>query len=216
MNDASEDTVQGDTQSRETPEAAVQKIGKVESKTPGRMRVRVKGELRTPDNMARLESGLNAHPNVGQVTINQRTGSIAFTHSKDKDAHDIFAAVVQEATLLAEVALEIPGDDGDGGEPADKLNQQLADLMYRVDTAIYEKTGLRARGRVLPATIAGLGVAQLLVYGISLETLPGPVLIWIGWDIYHRFGKEPSMPARAEQPADGDSAENVSGAAAAT
>jgi hypothetical protein len=196
MNEVNQDTKGSETQAGVSPGADLQSFGKVESKTPGRMRVRVKDELRTPENMAKIREQLKSHPDVSQVVINERTGSVAFTHGKSKDGHNILAAIVQETTLLAEVVFEIPADDEKGGDPSAKLDQQLADLMYRVDYAIYEKTGLRTKGRILPGTIAGLGLAQLLAFGISLETLPGPVLIWIGWDIYHRFGKEPPMPAR--------------------
>lgn len=212
MREASQSTQQPDVQSvGDVQSGDVQSVGKVESKTPGRMRVRVKDELRTPENMAKIRAQLESHPDVSQVVINERTGSVAFTHSKNKDGHNILAAIVQETTLLAEVVFEVPAGDEKGDDPSAKLDQQLADLMYRVDYAIYEKTGLRTKGRILPGTIAGLGLAQILAFGISLETLPGPVLIWIGWDIYHRFGKEPPMPAH--QTAD-ENEDAVPGAAA--
>lgn len=191
MSDATQNKPQTSSQTAET-----QSVGNVESRIPGRTRVRVKSDLRTPQNMARLHEQFNSHPDVGQVTINQRTGSVTFTHGKDKDGGNIFEKILQEIELVAETVLEIPVEDDDGGSPEARLDQQLADLMHRVDYAIYQKTGLQAKGRVFPATIAGLGVAQLFIYGVSLEMLPGPVLIWIGWDIYHRFGKEPPFPPR--------------------
>lgn len=215
MNDVSPTQQQTSPQSATAQTAARQAVGKVESKTPGRTRVRVKSELRTPQNMEKLRERFGNHPNVNQVAINQRTGSVTFTHSKNKDGGSIFETVLQELELVAEVALEVPAEDDDGGSPEGKLDQQLADLIYRVDYAIYEKTGFQAKGRVVPTTIAGLGVAQILFYGISLETLPGPVLIWIGWDIYHRFGKEPPFPSRQAADERGDSAQPAAAAAAA-
>ena len=76
-----------------------------------------------------------------------------------------------------------------------KLDQQAADLMYKIDEAIYRRTNgrIHLRGRVLPLGIAGLGVAQMVIYGISLEMLPGPLLIWLAHDIHTRFSKEPPM-----------------------
>ena len=81
-----------------------------------------------------------------------------------------------------------------GEDPYGKLDQQLADLVYKVEGAVYKKTGLRFRGQIVAGTVAGLGVAQMVLYGISFEMLPGPVLIWLGWDIYHRVNKEPPLP----------------------
>ena len=48
--------------------------------------------------------------------------------------------------------------------------------MYKVEGYVYRKTGLRFRGQLVAGTVAGLGVAQMALYGISLEMLPGPVL----------------------------------------
>ena len=87
---------QADPKAAGSPEEIVNSMGKVESKTPGRTRVRVKKELRTPENMAKIQQKLEEHPDVKDVTVNQRTGSVVFTHDKDKDGHGVLAAVVQK------------------------------------------------------------------------------------------------------------------------
>ena len=45
----------------------------------------------------------------------------------------------------------------------------------------------------------GIGIAQIAIYGIGLELLPGPVLLWIAYDIYKRIGKEPPFTKRDQQ-----------------
>lgn len=185
-----------------SPEEHVNMIGKVESKIPGRMRVRVKPELRSKESAARLQKSLDNHPDIRDAEVNPQTGSVTFTHKPGKDGHKILSEVLQEAELLADVAFEIPSDDegeeGGGEDPYGKLDQQLADLTYKVEGYVYRKTGLRFRGQVIAGTVAGLGVAQMLIYGISFEMLPGPVLIWLGWDIYHRVNKEPPLPGESQ------------------
>lgn len=52
----------------------------------------------------------------------------------------------------------------------------------------------------------------MLLYGISFEMLPGPVLIWLGWDIYHRVNKEPPLPGEPAKD-NGEAAEAGAGAA---
>jgi hypothetical protein len=202
-----------------SPEEHVNMVGKVESKIPGRMRVRVKPELRSKESAARLQKSLDNHPDIRDAEVNPQTGSVTFTHKPGKDGHKILSEVLQEAELLADVAFEIPSEDeGEGGEdPYGKLDQQLADLVYKVEGVVYKKTGLRFRGQIIAGTVAGLGVAQMLLYGISFEMLPGPVLIWLGWDIYHRVNQEPPLPGeQAPDQAEGadTAAEAASGAEA--
>lgn len=180
-----------------TAEEHVEKIGKVESKVPGRMRVRLRKDLRNQDSVTRIQQSLDSHPDIRDAQVNPTTGSVTFTHTPGKDGHKILAEVLREGELLADVAFDIPStEEGEGGgeDPYGKLDQQLADLVYKVEGVVYKKTGLRFRGQIIAGTVAGLGVAQMVVYGISLEMLPGPVLIWLGWDIYHRVNKEPPLP----------------------
>ena len=182
-----------------TPEEHVEKIGKVESKVPGRMRVRLRKDLRSQDAVARIQESLDNHPDIRDAQVNPATGSVTFTHTPGKDGHKILAEVLREGELLADVAFDIPSSDEEGGEgggedPYGKLDQQLADLTYKVEGYVYRKTGLRFRGQVIAGSVAGLGVAQMLIYGISFEMLPGPVRIWLGWDMYHRVNKEPPLP----------------------
>jgi hypothetical protein len=188
---------QADPKAAGSPEAIVNSMGKVESKTPGRTRVRVKKELRTPENMAKIQQKLEEHPDVKDVTVNERTGSVVFTHGKDKDGHGVLAAIVQDAELLIDVAFDVPiaeEEEGDGGEYG-KLDQTLSDLVYQCDKWVYKRTGLRFRGQIIAGTIAAAGIAQIAIYGIGLELLPGPVLLYIAYDIYHRENKEPPLDA---------------------
>jgi hypothetical protein len=177
-------------------EEALEAYGKIESESPGRIRVRIKAGLRTPERMAEIQKTLRKHPSVTDVQVNERTGSIVVTYKKGDDGRDILKDALGEAALVAAAIFEIPAssEEEGGGDPYAKLDQQLADLVYRMERVVYRKTGLHFRGQVIAGTVAGVGVAQMAIVGISLEMLPGPVLLWIAWDIYHRVSQEPPVP----------------------
>lgn len=176
---------------------AVHTVGVTKSKTHGRIRMRLDKEHRSPEQLARLKEQLEQDERVSEVAINQRTGSVTVKHATEYDGHAILHRAFKEAELITEVVLEVEpmeeageGEAGQSGQA--RLDQQVADLMYRFDQALYRRTGgkIHARGRVVPLTIAGLGAAQIAAYGISLEMLPGPVLLWIAFDIRRRFTQE--------------------------
>jgi hypothetical protein len=183
----------------------------VEHRSLGRTRVRLSKEHRTPEKMAAIQEQLSQHPDVQSVEINQRTGSVLIKHSHERDGHEVLKETFGGVEVLAGLLLEVPiGEDeekdGGGGEYG-KLDQTLADLVYRGDKWVYKKTGLRLRGQIIAGSIAALGVAQIAITGIGLELLPGPVLLYIAYDIYHRESKEPPLDAPDEvaAPTTGDS-----------
>jgi len=161
-------------------------VGKVASAVPGRTRLRLKPELRTPETAAKIQAQLASHEDVQEVTVNQRTGSVLIAHVKHRPGEDIFVEACKEAELIGE----------GGGDRFAKLDQQMADLVYKTDYVVWKKTGLHFRGQILAGSVAGLGIAQIALFGISLEMLPGPLLLWIAWDIYHREAKEPPFEER--------------------
>lgn len=188
----------------------LESLTKVASAVPGRTRLRLNPELRTPEAAATIQAQLASHEDVDAVTVNHRTGSVLITHAKHRQGKEIFLDACKEAELIGEAALDLPEDspaagegeaDGGGGDRFAKLDQQMADLVYKADYAVWKKTGLHFRGQILAGSIAGLGVAQIAIFGISLEMLPGPLLLWIAWDIYHREAHEPPFEKRfaAEQ-----------------
>ena len=131
--------------------------------------------------------------------MNPRTGSVVVKHGSEHDGHELAWEALGEVELLAEAVFEVPDEEG-GQDPTERLEQQLADLAYHIDRAIYRRTGENLHlGLVIPGTVAGIGVAQMAVYGIGLELLPGPVLLWIAWDIYRRIGKEPPFAAQDKE-----------------
>ncbi len=171
-------------------------VGTVEERAPGRIRLRLKPELRTPDMMQTIEQMIETDPQIEDVTVDQQMGIIVIQFARSEAAVELSKSALAEAELIATTLFDLP--EGDAGGGYGKLDQQLADALYKVEKVVYKRTGLRFRGQIVAGAIAGLGILQIAVYGISLEMLPGPLLLWIAWDIYHRVNQEP--------PLDGDEA----------
>jgi hypothetical protein len=164
------------------------------STAPGRTRLRLKRELRTPEAVAAVKQRLDSHEDVGDVTVNPQTGSVLVVHATHRKGEEIAAEALRDVEVFGAALFDLPDDpDGAADDRFGKLDQQLANLVYRLDSAVWRKTGLRFRGQLLAGGIAGLGIAQIAFFGISLEMLPGPLLLWIAWDIYHRVAKEPPL-----------------------
>lgn len=187
---------------------AVHTVGVTKSKTHGRIRMRLDKDHRSPEDMARFKAQLELDERVKEVVVNERTGSVTVKHHTGHDGHDILHKALKEAELITEVALEVEPieEEGEGPTGQAKLDQQIADLMYKADRALYRLSGgrIHARGRILPLSIAGIGVAQIAVYGISLEMLPGPVLIFMAYDIHKRFTKEHPYDMTDEEKAESE------------
>ncbi|MFN8496945.1 MAG: hypothetical protein U0641_03750 [Anaerolineae bacterium] len=197
--------------------AGLEDYGTIEHTTRGRTRLRLKREMRTPENMAKIQDQLSSHEDVTGVTINQQTGSVVVNHASHRKGEEICKEALGELELIGGAVFELPEDEGEGGEGGGggyaKLDQQMADLLYKIDYRVWKKTGLHFRGQILAGSIAGLGVAQMLIFGISLEMLPGPLLLWIAWDIYHRETQETPFEERFAEEEAADMSDEVVGAA---
>jgi hypothetical protein len=175
----------------------------VEHTSRGRTRMRLSKELRTPEKMAAIQEQLSQHPDVQSVEINQRTGSVLIKHGHERDGREVIKETFEGAEVLAGLILEVPigeEEEGGGGEYG-KLDQTLADLTSRFDEWQARKTGIHGRGRVVASGIAGLGILQIALFGISLEMLPGPVLLYIAYDIHRKVSKEEAEMEKAKQSA---------------
>ena len=175
----------------------------VEHRSRGRTRVRLSKEHRTPEKMAAIQEQLSQHPDVESVEINQRTGSLVIKHRHERDGRDVIKETFKGAEALAGLILEVPiGEDeeGGGGEYG-KLDQTLADLAARFDEWQARRTHIHGRGVFLAGGIAGLGVAQIAIFGISLEMLPGPILLYIAYDVHRKVRMEEEKLEKAKQSA---------------
>ena len=176
-------------------------FGTTESMGAGRTRIRVNPELRSPEAMAQIQEQLEKHKDVMGVKVDQRTGSIVVEHHPRRAGPRVLREALKDVELVGGIMLDIPvgEDEAEGGEDArSKLDQSLADTVYQFDKWLYKRTGLRLHGEGLAGGIAGLGVVQIFMVGITWEIIPGPVLMYIGYDVYRRTRKEPPLGAPNE------------------
>jgi hypothetical protein len=186
---------------------------KVEHSAHGRTRARVRKEDRTPEKLAAIKAELEQHPDVLNVRIDQRTGSVVFEHDKERKGHEVLVEAFSDVEMLAGLLFEVPiGEEEGGGDDTDRLDRKIADLLSRADEWQAQKTGIHGRGVILSGAVAALGVAQIAIYGISLEMLPGPMLLYIAYDIHRKVrADEMAIEGRGQKAVKktGDSSEST-------
>ena len=181
----------------ESIEEYVSRFGKIESTVPGRVRLRLLREYRTSGKIATVQELLAAQPGVENVSANHRTGSILVQYDLEIHRGHAVLEILRDLTVISEGFAGVEGEDeilGEGAEQDRSTGAQIADAIYDLELLIYDRTGLRRRGYLIPAAIAGFGVFQLASYGLALETLSGPFLLYIAWDVYQHLKAEPPLP----------------------
>jgi hypothetical protein len=183
-------------QTREAIEERLEGFGTVTSHFPGRTRFRLNAKYRNPEFIAERKARLESQPGVREVTVNPRTGSVLILYDKTVFKGRTVLEALVDVEQIGAAVLELPGVNLQAEDAGDERSQseRVADAIYDLTVSIYERTGLRFSGYAVPAAIGGLGALQIATYGIALETLSGPFLLYIAWDIFTKLRAEPPLP----------------------
>ena len=146
---------------------------RVEHHTPGRVRVRVAREERSPEHMERVRKRLEAHPDVAGVDVNPQTGSILV---RGQHSNGLRAAL--------EESLELVEDKG----PEDVQEAGLESALILV-RGLDRWIGRSTRGQLslrwlVPASFIAVALRQLVRQGVTLGELPWFVLLYYGVDSF--------------------------------
>ena len=174
----------------------------VVSAIPGRVRLRVPASHRNPVDLQQFAAGLRRLTGVERVTTNHRTGSVLVTGTVGTRSLD--GAAVDEASVddgilddLDEIGNVL--SFGMGGAEVDGIASQLGSTIARLNRRLYEATGENYHlGTLVPGSMAVVGVWQTVRTGLGLELIPGPLMLWLAWDLYRSFGRDPNEDEHAD------------------
>jgi hypothetical protein len=159
--------------------------GRLEHRSPGRVRVRVDREHRTPQRMELVRDRLSGNAMVTGVEVNPKTGSVLLHGPRDDVPIDLLSDIFELITTTAAAPIVEPGVE------------EAVNLVKLVDDRIRDVTAGRLSLRLLvPATFIGVGIRQLLAEGLSLSTVPWYVLIYYGVDSFLKLYPEHAPQAR--------------------
>jgi hypothetical protein len=146
---------------------------RVEHDMPGRVRVRVVPEERSPEHLERVRRKLEAHPDVTGVDVNPRTGSVL-----------VLGERTNRLRVALDEALEIVEEEGPENVQEAGLESVLV-LVQGLDRWIGRSTGGQLSLRwLVPASFIAVALRQLLRQGVTLGELPWFVLLYYGVDSF--------------------------------
>ena len=156
--------------------------------SPGRIRVRLGPDLRTPDLMRTIVDALAGMQGVRAVEANPTTGSVLLLH-------DPAVLTVEDLTSAAEVAnivLTVPDPPGTpavaaAGGPS-PLARRINSVFGQMDGTLARITGRRADAKtLLPLGLAAIAVRQLGASRAQLGSVPWYILLWYSFEMYTKY-----------------------------
>ncbi len=171
-------------------------MGKIVSHTPGRVRVRVRPELRRPEAMQRIRTRLAREPGVRNVETNAATGSVLVHYNHDghsgRSLGDLVGVLQDVGVILHEVS-EGPEEEAElpsagHSTAAAGVVGTLDDLDRRLSALTGHTIDLRF---IFPLGLGAIGVYQLLRNGWQFTEVPAYVLLWYAFDSFYKLHRMP-------------------------
>ncbi|MCS6793716.1 MAG: hypothetical protein N3E45_15785 [Oscillatoriaceae bacterium SKW80] len=148
---------------------------RIVSYAPGRIRLKVSHQKRIPQYLEALAEKLQEHPDITEVRINVKTGSIVIHYNHNQSARDAVYSTLKDLGIIFSQLNH--GESYAGAEVANAF----AELNQRVAEATSGKVDLRF---LIPLGLGTLAIRQLLVKGLQLESVPWYVLAWYAFDSF--------------------------------
>ncbi len=167
----------------------------VVSSSPGRTRFKLPPHRRNYQEMERISSGLQAHPDVHDVQFNTQTGSILVHHDPHRsDQHEMKDVLRDLGCIFGDITgtedlLSVGTSEGslDFGSAISDLNQQV----------LLATNGVVDLRYIIPVGLGALAVLQFLTYGWQFDIVPWFVLAYFAVESFSRLdlNQDPATPA---------------------
>ncbi|MBV9387238.1 MAG: hypothetical protein JOZ78_12515 [Chroococcidiopsidaceae cyanobacterium CP_BM_ER_R8_30] len=156
----------------------------VVSHTPGRTRFKLPPHRRNYQEMERIASGLQSHPDVQDVQFNTQTGSILVHHdAQHSDLQEMKGVMRDLGVVFADLtgSADLLSVGSSGGEGSFDFNSAISDLNQQV---LALTNGIIDLRYVLPIGLGALAVFQLMTFGWQFDVVPWFVLAYFAIDSF--------------------------------
>jgi hypothetical protein len=158
---------------------------------PGRLRLRFRQARQHPELLDRLQTALEARPEVRAVAANPAATSLTVTYDAQRYSETSLLAVLADLDVLVAAVTGAPQLEAPAGpsQAAVTVMEALDDLDRRVLALTGHTLGLRV---LFPFGLAGLGIVLTVENGLGLGTLPGWLPLWLAFDAFVKLYPRPS------------------------
>lgn len=172
-------------------------MAKIVSHTPGRVRVRVRPELRRPEAMGRIRSRLEREPGVRSVETNPETGSVLVHYEQDKGSLADFVRALQDVGVIFHDVFEGRSASETAGNAAHSSTAEgIIGALDDLDRRLSLLTGRTLDLKLLfPLGLGAIGAFQLARQGWGIEEVPAYVLLWYAFDSFYKLHRMPGHEA---------------------
>jgi hypothetical protein len=146
----------------------------IASALPGRLRLRFRRGQPHPQILDQLQATLTARPEIRAVAVNPAARSLTLHYDATRHSHTGIVGLLADLDVLVSAVTGAP-----------QLEDVTVQVLDDLDRRILALTGQRLNlGTLLPAGLAGLGLALTLKNGLGLGMLPGWLPLWLAFDAF--------------------------------
>ena len=160
---------------RNTPHSA-----RLASHTPGRLRVKLGSGRGDPDILGRIKAGLEGREGIHRVSTNAAIGSLTLHYDPKVHSARGILGLLEDMDVVIENLAHAPSIAGSGAETP-TVGEAIDDLNARLSRWTRLPVDLRT---VLPLSFVGAGLWSMVRNGLMLESVPGWLLLWLGFDLF--------------------------------
>ena len=167
--------------------------GHLASDTPGRLRVRIRGDSLSPI-MQRARALMEGRPGVHKVETNDLTGSFLVRYDPHRHRTADVIAMLRDAGLIVhqmEEEAEIGLPEVGQSTTSTSIIAALSDLDRRLSLLTGRRVDLKL---LFPLGMGALGLRQAFTRGLGLSQIPAYILLWYAFDSFFKLHVQPARP----------------------